>query len=747
MKHLFPSLAWLNSNQARVLGCSPLMLSRFLMVLALGLVMTSASPALAQTGYYTALRQELTGRGLPAGTFLYGEDEQTVLNKFSLVGKIDGDQASQVTVTGKEFTKAVRLINSTNRAYEWYLNWTAYTDRDIKKNDALLLVLNVRTITVKSETGLGLGRVVGKPHLDGGGSFSAGSNWRRVYFAFKATEDIPAGTNPTTQGEKARIECFIGRPEQTLELGGVALINYGALPEDRLTSLSDLSFNYEGREANAAWRAAADQRIDQLRKSNLKVVVKDRNGNPIPGATVQVKMKRHAFPFGSAVVAEEINLNDTYRRKIVENFSAVSFENDLKWAPWSGAWGSGTGEAQALKAFTWLEANKLPVRGHALVFGGGNSPDMSNKSALAIYNETETHIKEIVGKLKGRLYEWDVANESTKANNNLVTGVQAYKPGYSSLVDWFNLARQADPAAKLVYNDYNILYGGEQENNVFELVKYLKDNKAPVDAVGEQGHFSTSGLYSIPFILERLDKFKAALNLPLRITEYDLGNYEIWEPAKASTLAERNAQADFTRDYYTALFSHPNTEGIQMWGFWTKRHWRPSSAMYDDNWNITPLGQAYQDLVLKKWWTNASGTTNAQGECLVRGFKGDYELEVSQGPVRQTVSFSLREDATVVVNTDFTALKTAEPVAARPTLYPNPAHQHFTISHLGNRTPQGARVIISNQLGAVVYNQTSTADPVTQALTIPTAGLPNGCYQVQVISGNEYQVHRLIISK
>src|SRR5438045_8528998 len=39
-------------------------------------------------------------------------------------------------------------------------------------------------------------------------------------------------------------------------------------------------------------------------------------------------------------------------------------------------------------------------------------------------------------------------------------------------------------------------------------------------------------------------------------------------------------QADYLRDFLPASFSHPNTNGLLMWGSWEPAHWRPNAAMY-----------------------------------------------------------------------------------------------------------------------------------------------------------------------
>ena len=117
----------------------------------------------------------------------------------------------------------------------------------------------------------------------------------------------------------------------------------------------------------------ANQRIEQHRKTDIDITVLDSNGHVVSGADVEVNMTKHAFRWGTAVVAQRINSNNTdnqiYKQKLLENFNAVVFENDLKWPPWTGAWGNSFGWHQAEPALDWLDANNLPTRGHYLSWG------------------------------------------------------------------------------------------------------------------------------------------------------------------------------------------------------------------------------------------------------------------------------------------------------------------------------------------------------------------------------------------
>ena len=90
-----------------------------------------------------------------------------------------------------------------------------------------------------------------------------------------------------------------------------------------------------------------------------------------------------------------------------------------------------------------------------------------------------------------------------------------------------------------------------------------------------------------------------------------------------------------------------------MWGFWEGRHWKPDAALYRRDWSIKPAGQAWLDLVKKKWWTNKNGITDAQGRFTTRGFLGDYVVTVRDSTKQQEQTLSLsREEKELVVTLD-----------------------------------------------------------------------------------------------
>ena len=80
---------------------------------------------------------------------------------------------------------------------------------------------------------------------------------------------------------------------------------------------------------------------------------------------------------------------------------------------------------------------------------------------------------------------------------------------------------------------------------------------------------------------------------------------------------------------YRIAFEHPAVDGITMWGFWEGLHWRPEGALFYTNWEISPQGTRYRELVYDEWWTDVDTFTACDGMVEFDVFAGEYEITVN----------------------------------------------------------------------------------------------------------------------
>jgi GH35 family endo-1,4-beta-xylanase len=187
------------------------------------------------------------------------------------------------------------------------------------------------------------------------------------------------------------------------------------------------------------------------------------------------------------------------------------------------------------------------------------------------------------------------------------------------MTTWFQLAHQVDPKPVLFLNDYAGLVNlGEDTPHKDAFEKTLRDLKAhgaPIGGLGIQSHFGDE-LTPPALLVKELDRW-AALGLQIQITEFDID------------IPDEKIQAQYTRDFMTAVFSHPAVTAIIIWGFWENAHWRPRAALYRKDWSIKPNGEAWNDLVLKEWHTDVTAQTDAAGLAATRAFMGKYQITVT----------------------------------------------------------------------------------------------------------------------
>lgn len=438
-----------------------------------------------------------------------------------------------------------------------------------------------------------------------------GREWSVFEIPFTVERDYAAG--------EAMASFSFGQRPQTFELAGLELLDFHhgitvpQLPCTRLT--------YSGREADAEWRSAALARIEKIRTAPMTLRVTDGGGRPVAGAKVELELIQPAFIFGTAVSAHLLAADtpsaERYRRSVRELFDSVTIDNALKWKGWELG---PAARAETLRAIDWLGQNHLRLRGHNLVWPGWkfspaglkDRPDLAQRLPGLITDR----IRSVMAATKGRVYGWDVLNEIVHERDYF-----RYIPE-TTAANWFKLARQLDPSAELFINDYDMLGNASSPAVIARyrrIIGKLRTAGAPIDGIGVQSHLDQK-VRSPAQVLADLDLL-AAEGLPVQITEFDLAT------------ADERLQADYTRDFLIACYSHPAVTGFTMWGFWADAHWRPVGAMLRSDWSEKPNAAVWRDLVLKQWRTHVATVTGATGALEVRGHLGLYHVTVTQGAV------------------------------------------------------------------------------------------------------------------
>jgi GH35 family endo-1,4-beta-xylanase len=187
---------------------------------------------------------------------------------------------------------------------------------------------------------------------------------------------------------------------------------------------------------------------------------------------------------------------------VKKNFNSVTAENDMKPGmlhPAEDVWNWEAADSIA----NWCRRNGVKMRGHCLCwhaqFADWMFTDKNGKpvSKAVFYKRMRDHIHAVVNRYKDVVYAWDVLNEAI-ADTPSQDGSPYRKTrqlelcGDEFIVKIFQYAREADPNAKLFYNDYNAFDPGKRDR-IYEMVKKMKAAGAPIDGIGMQGHYNIYG--------------------------------------------------------------------------------------------------------------------------------------------------------------------------------------------------------------------------------------------------------------
>ncbi len=262
-----------------------------------------------------------------------------------------------------------------------------------------------------------------------------------------------------------------------------------------------------------------------------------------------------------------------YRKVLGREFSSVSPENQMKWDyihPERDRYDFG--QADAIVEFA--RRNHQVVRGHTLLWHSQNPAwleegDFTKAELRDILRE---HITTVVGRYRGKIQQWDVANEIFDDQGNLRTqdNIWIRELGPGIVADAFRWAHKADPKAKLFFNDFNVEGVNAKSDAYYALVKDLRAQGAgarllragpPEHAVRLPGDLADN--------LRRFD----ALGLETAVTELDV-RMDVPE-GSLPTPAQEKQQAEYYQRMLEGCLEVDGCNSFTIWGFTDKYSWVP----------------------------------------------------------------------------------------------------------------------------------------------------------------------------
>ena len=242
---------------------------------------------------------------------------------------------------------------------------------------------------------------------------------------------------------------------------------------------------------------------------------------------IQAQTLRQASPWASGVgLADRIPERPADWPLLTAQFSDVTPENCMKPAalrPSGQVWKF----EQADKFVDFANAKGLKVVGHCLVWAKDDrtpawfyQDGAAPASKEVLLARMKAYIDTVVGRYKGRIPAWDVVNEALDDGQpDLRESGWTRAAGDEFIALAFKYAHAADPAALLIYNDYNNELDGKREK-MLRLLAKLKAQQVPVHAIGLQGHYEID---RVPYeALERTLLALRAIGMKAVVSELDI---------------------------------------------------------------------------------------------------------------------------------------------------------------------------------------------------------------------------------
>jgi endo-1,4-beta-xylanase len=383
--------------------------------------------------------------------------------------------------------------------------------------------------------------------------------------------------------------------------------------------------------------ASTDERIRDHRTSQVTLCLVDASGTPLTNVDVEVRQVEHAFRWGcngfQIGQIEDRELQEGYEQRFADllNYATLPFY----WGQYEPQRGV-VGEERLRGMAAWCEEHHIATKGHPLIWHEVYPPWAEALDDAEVVSLLQGRVHEIVGAFAGQVDIWDVVNEAT-ISQRFDNGVGHWiaREGAAACVEAaLRWAREANPAATLLYNDFNVSPAFE------ELIADLLDRDAPLDAIGIQSHMHR-GTWALERAWEVCETY-ARYGLPLHWTELTVPSGRLkpspnndphlqgreWEITPESEAA----QAEYGRKLYTLLFSHPAVEAVTWWDFSDYRSWLGAPAgLVREDMSPKPLYEQLLALVQDEWRTDLSTSADEAGCLSLRGYYGSYAVTVRGG--------------------------------------------------------------------------------------------------------------------
>ncbi|UCF93727.1 MAG: endo-1,4-beta-xylanase [Desulfobacterales bacterium] len=396
--------------------------------------------------------------------------------------------------------------------------------------------------------------------------------------------------------------------------------------------------------------------IERHRKGDVSILLRFPDGRPVANMTVEARQVSHDFHFGNYIRPRHYE-NQAYLNRFRELFNAVQLL-EFNWGQYEPDEGQPLLQQRRDFIRNWCRPRGLDhFYGHMLVWTRqyGEYPRTGLPLWLFKYDQATQYdllrkrIQREVSAYKDINLTFDVVNEAVHCRvwgdwekdsyiqNKTPEPLARIVPYVRDALTW---AHKANPDARLLINDYEVIVKGRFQDQYKALIDaLLSENVLPLSAIGIQAHEPYKGRYwySPEELWTTYNLFGKETGLPIYITEFFQvsGNNERIRGNYRSGHWSQELQADAIEQFYRITFGHPSIEAIYYFGMTDADVTTATCGLLDKHYQPKAAWHRLKKLILDEWTTKTAGQTAADGRFRFRGFFGKYRIRVSRNGVEQ----------------------------------------------------------------------------------------------------------------
>lgn len=293
--------------------------------------------------------------------------------------------------------------------------------------------------------------------------------------------------------------------------------------------------------------------------------------------------QQYPFPVGAALAPELLDRDADYQALAVGQFNSVTPENIFKPEylhpePTRYDWAA----ADRLAAFCRAHGQRL--HGHCLLWHQQLPGWLYTFSGSAAdWDELlRDHVQTICRHFRGQVSAWDVVNEAFAADGTLRPTIWLQHLGAGYLEKAYRYAHEADPDARLFYNDYDLESNLVKRRAVLAWLRTMQQRGVPVQGLGLQLHISIQHPLDADLATALAEVQQSGLLL--HFSEVDVSLNPLSHYPFTATPALLQRQADRLNWLFHLYQQLPPAQqyGITFWGVCDRYTWIRSYFHRDD---------------------------------------------------------------------------------------------------------------------------------------------------------------------